>query len=168
MRWLPDDKISTLIADSVIKSEGVLEFLDSINETKWDFGCILTAPSKKDKIILLQAIKIMLSYLTSNNKFISNRLKAICDIYNVSNIKFIDDDHVNAHKLFITHGQYLNLEEISFLDKDSVATINELSKKGLLHENERLEMLYSIQLFIYASVWFDMDDYLEYLYYLYK
>lgn len=167
MRSLPNDTLSTLIADSVIKSEGCLSFLEYINEIKHDFGCILIAPSNEDKIILLNAIKIILSYITSNNKFISNRLKTITNVYNKWNIRFITDDHVNMHKLFITRGNYLNLDEISFLDQDSVATINELYKKGLLHEHEYLELLQSIQFFIYASVWFNMDNYLEYLYYLY-
>ena len=167
MRSLSDKTLSTLIADSIINNDS-FDFLDSINEKELATGCILTAPSASDKIILLNAINIILHHLIDNDKYISSILKSISEVYNESNIKYIYDSHVDTYKLFITQGKYLNLEKISIIDKNSVATINDLFIHGTLYEHENTKIAMHVQLFIYASVWFDMDEYLEYLYYLYK
>ena len=166
MRSLSNDTLSTLIADSIYKFEA-LEFLDVTN-VKRDKINVLVSPSINDKIILLNAISIILHrILEEDNKSISAILKSISEVYNGSNIKYIEEPDINFYKTFITHGKYLGLQKITFLNEDSVATINDLFLHGLLANYPSDQMLFNLQLFIYASVWFGMDEYLKLLYHLY-
>lgn len=128
---------------------------------------ILVAPSTEDKLILIDAIKMCLTKVYEDNKGIEKLIHDIVDIYNKSYLMYTNLDNINYYDIFVRVGIPLGLNNLSFLSEYSVATIiDKLRTKTKLTDIELIE--FKIQMFIYASVWFDMDKYLKYLYYLYK
>lgn len=162
MRSLPEESLANLIADSILNFESFY-FTEMINIRNGRIN-VLVSPSKKDKVLLLNAISILLSMKTNNTNFIDKTLELISEEFNKSNIKYIKDDDINFYNVFATHGASLGLEKLSFtITRRTLDCIR--SKKPLKLEDS---INLRIQLFVYASVWFDMDRYLKYLYYLYR
>lgn len=165
MRSLPSDTLSTLIFDSIWNSESI-QFLNVVNVKKGRVNILIT-PSDEDKIILINAIEMCLSKLKLNNVDIESIIQHIICIYNTSQLKYIDSKEINFYDVFKSFGSNLNLNTLSFLSTDCVATIDSCLKNKSDFSEDNLK-LFRVQMFIYASIWFDMDKYLKYLYYLYK
>ena len=164
MRSLPEESLISLIFDSIFRSNRMI-YLYKINK-KTNRITILVSPSKEDKVILLNAITIALNKVF-DNKEVLNIVKSISEIYNDSHIKYIESDDINFYDVFISSGESLGLEKLSFLSEPCLERIDNALKNNIPLNNTD-SILFKIQMFIYASVWLDMDDYLEYLYYLYK
>lgn len=165
MRSLPIDNITSLMYDSIFNSES-LEFLNFININK-NYINILKSPSQEDKIILLNVIKKCID----NFKFDDNQdkkiFKSVFNVYNKTNLAYTELDDINYYDVLTGKTKVPYLGNLNFLSKDTINTIDEKIKsesKLSIKDN----YLFKTQMFIYASVWFDMDEYLKYLYYLYK
>lgn len=162
MRSLPEESLANLIADSILNFESFY-FTEMINIRNGRIN-VLVSPSKKDKVLLLNAISILLSMKTNNTNFIDKTLELISEEFNKSNIKYIKDDDINFYNVFATHGTSLGLEKLSFTI--TRRTLDCIRNKKPLKLEDSINL--RIQLFVYVSVWFDMDRYLKYLYYLYR
>ena len=165
MRSLPSDNLSALIFDS-IWNHSSLHFLNVVNIKKGRVNLLVT-PSTEDKIILINAIVMCLSKLGLNNMEIKYIVQAILNVYNTSALKYIESNDINFYDVYKSSGDILNLKDLTFLTTNCVATIDNWLECASQIPEEDLR-LFKVQMFIYASVWFDMDEYLKYLYYLYK
>lgn len=118
-----------------------------MNEAK-----ILISPSINDKILLIDTIDKCLSLVNINDIDIKDIIYRITNIYNFNNLKYIDcnSNIIDTNLMFLTN--------------DCVATIMSNAKSGCIQDLDILK----IQMFVYASPWLDMDEYLKYLYYLYE
>lgn len=166
MRELPSDTLSLLIYDSIINTDS-MEFLNMVNIQK-DKINILVAPTYNDKIILINAITMCLSLIDDfDSKDIETIIKSILDVYNVSHLEYTKADDINFYEALITPRNQKYFEHLKFLSDICVATITDKLKNTLsLNNNEKIKL--KTQLLVYASVWFDMDKYLRYLYYKYE
>lgn len=161
---MPSDTIVNLIFSSIYSAQS-LKFLDFVNINSQELNMLVT-PATNDKIILINSIKECLS-LVFDDAAISNIIKTIIDVYNETPVlKYTELDDINFYSV-LTNKTDIVPKKLTFLPEHCVANIiNALQTNKSLPENEFY--LFKVQMFIYASLWFDMDGYLKYLYHLYK
>lgn len=159
MRELPDDSLSALICDSLYNKSklDIKWFLSFVNINKTN---ILVSPSQNDKIILMNAIYMYLNKLNMDNINIDDIMIRVSKVYNKSFIKYLPSN-VNLIDSVAS-------EELNFLSKDCVATIDKVRKDRSTKLPDEVYKLSLLQIFVCISVWLDIDKYLKYLYYLYR
>ena len=149
MRSLPMHNLVSLIANSVLITPytDFKEFIKIYYNSK-DSG-ILVSPLNEDKVLLIQSISKCLSLININTE---DLVPCIVNHYNNCSLKYLEANSSIADP------------SLTFLTNDRVAMIMNRVQQGY---NKELDII-KVQMFIYASPWLDMDEYLKYLYYLYE
>ena len=166
MRLLDTETLISLLVE-MIHDSVTLPFLRFINITRGKNTSILLAPSKEDKLILLQTIISYLSLYTNRIDYlIDDNCKYLTKLYNDLDMFCINGDcNIKFfHNLFFINEyieQYKPLYDANICDK--VFDILECFKNKT-PLSEKLSSWYRIQMFIFASFWMDMDQLLIYLY----
>lgn len=164
MRSLPHDSIVSLIIDSIF-SFNDLKFLNVVNMVHLNNINLLVTPSLGDQYILIDAIIACLRKINIANKDIERIIDGVIDRYNNTTLNRINSNDLNFYNLLSKQEE---VKDITFLSTFCVATIqHKLNDDYRLLTNEELYM-FKVQMFVYAAIWFDMDEYLKYLYYLYR
>ena len=101
-------------------------------------------------ILLIQSISNCLSLINMN---INDIIPRITNYYNSCNLKYLE-----ANSSIVD-------SSLNFLTNDRVAMI--IKKARQIGYNKELDKV-KVQMFIYASPWLNVDEYLKYLYYLYE
>lgn len=167
MRLLDTETLVSLLVE-MIHDSVTLPFLKFINITKGENISILLAPSKEDKLILLQTIISYLSLYTDRIDYvIDDNCKLLTKLYNNFNMFCIngDCDLKFFNDLFFVNTyneEYMSLYD-AHICESKADDIMYCFKNNLQLSSELLSW-YRIQLFIFASFWIDMDELLIYLY----
>lgn len=165
MRELPENTISLLISDSIFNTN-ITDFVEFLNIKEYTNIKLLKAPSINDKCILINAISISLKKIGIDDNYFKYLIPSITKVYSELHLEYTEDD--------ITYSSYLGVktkrivpENLKFISKNCVATIGKSLDSGSEIPTTELDIT-KLQLFVFAATWIDVDEYLKYLYYLYK
>lgn len=158
------DSLANLIFSSIYTSVS-LPFLKFVNIRKGNVN-VLISPFVDDKMILINTIKECLS-LVLDDVSITNIIKNIIDVYKTTAFEYTELDDINFYETLNGNMSDLIPDSLTILSDHCVAKIINALKAGKQLSEEEFYM-FKVQMFIYASLWLDMDGYLKYLYYLYK
>ena len=163
MRSLDFDILTKLIATSI---QDRSEFLNCVNIKKGALN-LLVAPSQNDKIILINVLKILLDTLTDYRPKNTFRIiDKVIDVYNKTDLEYTFLNDINFYNILTGELEVKYVNELNiFHEKTTAKFIDAIQNNKTVSEDDFY--LFKIQMFMYASVWFDMDKYLEYLYYNY-
>lgn len=167
MRSLPEDYLVSMIIDMIYKSVS-FPYTNFINMIKCKNKTILFGPSNRDKIILMRAIIGYSSLYIDNyfNLLIDDNIDKLVRVYNDHNITSINYNTIPFDNLLlykVDDNKLWHLYDINFLDKCTISVIeNSYKDRTILPEN--ILTLVKIQMFIFASVYINMDELLIYLY----
>lgn len=152
MRSLPMHSLVSLIANSIFITPSYTDFEEFLNFRQYKGDKILIGSSNEDRALMIESIAKCLYLVGMNDLDIRTILFRLTSQYNKCNLSYL-----TANSNFYD-------PSFKFLTNDRVAMIIKNTKAG---KKEELDM-FKIQMFIYASPWLDMDEYLKYLYYLYE
>lgn len=166
MRSLPDDYLVLMIVEMIHNSLS-FPYTKFINMLKCGNTSILIAPSIKDKNILLRAIIDYLTVYTNiSNENKDNCIEKLVEVYNQYHMDTIKYNTIPFIDLLCLNTQSIELWymlNINFINKSTIKEIK-LSYKNKTQLPEDIINLIKLQMFIFASVYIDMDELLVYLY----
>lgn len=166
MRSLPEEYIVYMITDMVYNSVS-FPYLNFINMLRCENNTILIAPSYKDKVILLKAIIEYFKIYLSEYDIVNNLIPKIVEEYDKINMTYIQGYvHIpfNDILFFKTDIEELwHMYNINYLSETIVKIIKE-SYKMKVNLSKEIKDKIKIQMFIFASLYIDMDELLVYLY----
>lgn len=166
MRSLPDDYIVNMITDMIYNSIS-FPYTNFINMIRYNNISILKAPSYEDKLLLLRSIIVYFSIYTDKYDFlIENHIKALTKVYNDFNMTTINYEEIPFNDILFIKTEDRNLwhmYDIIFIPEKIILDIEDKFKNKTKLSSEILNLI-KIQMFIFTSVWIDMDELLIYLF----
>lgn len=166
---MPKDDLINYIVDSIHNFD--INYEDFINYYNLsDDLMVLKSPSNDDKILLLETISTYFNkyrYVLKDRISLDGYLSVLSEVYNEHCIGYMNHKISFYNLLTFSEEEYVYrlgyLYNINLLRENEVNIIIDNHEKGTIMP-EYLYRLVNLQLFIFASVWIDMDKLLLYLY----
>lgn len=168
MRSLPTNDLIVMII-GLIKESISLPFMEFITTNEVNDMSILVAPEQKDKIILVNVIgNYLLQYTNLPKERIDKIIAKLIAVYNENNFVCLYNSHLYSIGILFKKIQLKYIDDINFISEDE-KLLNRI-KYALTNKKQLSEEdfdLLRIQIFMLASVWLNMDEFLKYIYYYY-
>lgn len=166
MRSMPEEHIIDIIVDMVYNSIS-FPYLNFINKFKCKDRIILISPDYNDKIILLKSIIKYYSDHTDKYDFlIDNHIQELVESYNKINMITIKNNDIPFNDILLYKADDKNLwtfYNINFISEKHIIKIEENYKSKEPLPVDILDQI-KIQMFIFASLFIDMNELLIYLF----
>lgn len=151
MRSLPMHNLVSLISNSIFITP-FTDFEEFLNIHEYRNDKILIGSSHIDRILIIESVDKCLSLIGMDDMGIKKTIYCLTSHYNSCSLRYL----TASSNFFDPSFKFLSDNRVAMIVKDI-----EAAKK------EELDMV-KLQMFVYASPWLDVDEYLKYLYYLYE
>ena len=164
MRSLPFKDLSILIARYIDESTN-LSFLKFVNIDRCSTHLSrLTPPSIEDRLILLDSIGLYTNIIFPK-EITKNLMKIMVYIFKNTSITYIPDEYIPFMELILCDTYIENLSELNFIAENE-ELYYKLAIGGDNAAFDELEFkIFKLQLFMMTSLFMNMDEFLEFLYY---